>query len=114
FAACSGAVIDHFTEPRGDQKGEKAQLDHVDETTRLVTLQVGGNDAGFADVVTDCVIAGVNPASHCSEDRDETHAKVEAIGDDLTDLLEATRKKAPNARIILVGYPRLFPDPPFD
>lgn len=114
FAACSGAVIDDFTEPREDQYGEDPQLDNVDEDTSLITLSVGGNDAHFADVIEDCVKAGIDPTSHCSEDKEETKEGVDAVEDDLTALLKETRKKAPNARIVLVGYPRLFPDPPSD
>lgn len=112
FAACSGAVTDDFTEANEDQAGEDAQLDHVDEDTSLITLSVGGNDAHFSSVVKDCVLAGVDPDKSCGDSADETREDIDEIKDDLVDLLEEAREKAPNARIIVVGYPRFFPDPP--
>ncbi|UDY34892.1 PKD domain-containing protein [Dermatobacter hominis] len=55
FHACSGAVTRDFETPNPDNEGEAAQLDHVNEFTDVVTLSVGGNDAGFGDVALMCL-----------------------------------------------------------
>lgn len=49
FSACSGAVADDIWNPGKGKKGfEPAQIDHPDigPGTKLVTLTIGGNDAG--------------------------------------------------------------------
>ena len=128
FRACSGAVINDFTvaedesDPEQPWKGnddEPAQRDHVDANTSLITFSVGGNDARFADTLSGCIGAGLNPFDSCSDDdeREKTRADIDAVGPRLTELLGQMREKAPNARIIVVGYPRFFahdPDTVFD
>ena len=128
FRACSGAVINDFTTPRDEQNpdkpysgndGEDAQEDYVDDKTTLITFSIGGNDAAFADTLKGCIEAGLNPFDSCSDDdeRDHTDKLIDDVGPRLTALLLEMRKKAPNARILVVGYPRFFsnhPDRVFD
>ena len=45
FRACSGAKITDVT---------NAQLSALSSSTAYVTISIGGNDAGFADVLTTC------------------------------------------------------------
>lgn len=55
FYACSGAVTANIT---GQYRfGEPPQITQpgVDSTASLVTMSIGGNDAGFGDVLTSCV-----------------------------------------------------------
>jgi hypothetical protein len=64
FPACSGAMVADLVANLGadatGQFGEGPQLDAIappgksSSTTGLVTLSIGGNDAGFAFAVTDC------------------------------------------------------------
>ena len=49
FQACSGATIADVT---------STQLGALTATTSYVTISVGGNDAGFADVLTECAQPG--------------------------------------------------------
>jgi lysophospholipase L1-like esterase len=115
FAACSGAVTADFTEPNGDNDGEPAQLDNLDEDTSLVTFTIGGNDAKFADTLTGCIEAGINPFSQCLDDDDErerVEQDIQRAIDNLRELLPQVRERAPNARILVLGYPRFFPEDP--
>lgn len=123
FHACSGAIIDDFTQPNGGYdedepwKGnddEEPQLDTVDEDTSLVTFSIGGNDANFGKALEACVAAGLNPFDSCSDDdeQEQVHDDITAVGPELTELLRQLREEAPNARILIVGYPRFFPDEP--
>ena len=60
FRACSGAKIADVT---------TSQLGALSSATRYVTISVGGNDAGFAGVLTECALPGW--MSNC--DRGDQH-----------------------------------------
>jgi lysophospholipase L1-like esterase len=97
--ACAGATTDTL---------RATQLSALTSGTDLVTLTIGGNDAGFAPAVITCTVVG---DSACL-------ATVEAFGDYTRDHLPAKldgtyrdiRRKAPHARVIVLGYPILFDD----
>lgn len=96
FAACSGATTDDLN---------ANQLGALSEDTTLVTVTIGGNDIGFSDVVQDCLL-GTN--SGCDEAVSAGEAKAR---DELPAKLDETYANiasgAPNAEVIVVGYPRL-------
>lgn len=98
FRACSGATVAHV---RG------AQLDALDAETRYVTLSVGGNDVGFARVLTTCAtpwwLADCDPAV----DRAETLVR-DVLPGRLRALYADVRARAPQALVVVVGYPRIF------
>ncbi len=109
FVACSGAEINEFSNPNAGQTGEGPQEDALGDDTSLVTFSIGGNDMGFADILKDCVINGAT-----CEDKNEATFQQRLV-DKKAELMQTYRRiraKAPNARIIVVGYPRLFPDDP--
>lgn len=118
FVACSGAVIKDFTRPNGANTDEAAQLAALNDDTSLVTLSVGGNDLGFADVLRDCVIngeGGVGMIDSCQEKHDQRITRrLPQLRTELVELYQKARQKAPNARIIVVGYPPLFVENPDD
>ncbi len=98
FRACSGAEIDDVT---------RAQLGALSPATRHVTISVGGNDAGFADVLTTCA----RPWWFGSCDRaiDRARAFIKgALPAQLRALYSQIRSAAPNARVVVAGYPRIF------
>lgn len=114
FHACSGAsLVDLATAEEQDNLGERPQLDHLDEDTSLVTLSMGGNDAGFADVMRACIRQGLNPHGNCRENLDATtRTEIRHLGAGLTDTYTEIQRRAPNARVVVVGYPRMFPAEP--
>ena len=95
-------------------KGAKAadvintQLSALNSDTRLVTLTVGGNDLNVADVAATCTTPGVT-AAQCITDIQNavTPAKLQALDDALTDLYAKVAARAPDARIVVTGYPYL-------
>lgn len=96
--ACSGAVI-------GDVQA--AQLGALTSATRYVTVSVGGNDAGFADVLTECALPGW--ASDCDRAIDDAQTYISSsLGPALGALYAQVRSRAPQARAVVVGYPRVF------
>lgn len=116
--ACSGAVTDNIL--REGQWGEPKQLDALHGNEDYVLLSIGGNDLGFSDTVQRCI--GLIP------DTDKKTARpcwsmpeVTKTKDDINRFLapngafettiKAIHQKAPNAKIVLAGYPQLFGQP---
>ena len=100
FRACSGAVIADVT---------SAQLGALSTSTSYVTVSVGGNDAGFADVLTTCA----KPwwLGSCTKAVDRARAYIDDIlPARLATLYSQIRERAPNARVIVAGYPQVFGD----
>lgn len=105
------------------QAGMVSQLDagYLDANTTLVTLSIGGNDMRFADIISACVQAKINPVAQtheCSEwvlsndsdnviDASAVRLDTE-LPESLTTVLHLIRERAPNARIAVAGYPKLF------
>ncbi|GAA0549925.1 hypothetical protein GCM10010172_35020 [Paractinoplanes ferrugineus] len=102
----------------GGQWGEVSQIDkgYLDENTTLVMLSIGGNDARFKDVILECLaLAGLKACqdAHLSGESDPLSVSVPRsvngpVKDSITQTLREIRKRAPNAKIMLMGYPKLF------
>lgn len=118
FVACSGAEIPDLSSPNDGNTDENPQLDSLDEDTSLVTMSMGGNDLGFADVVRDCIIngeRGVGFIDTCQEKHDQRiQDRLPELQQELVDMYLEIKERAPNARVIIVGYPQLFVDDPSD
>lgn len=101
FDACGGAVT-------GDVISK--QLGHLSDATSLVTLTIGGNDIGFANIISTCAFGSDQVCLDKIED-----AKANAYAT-LPDKLDATygaiQTKAPHAKIVVLGYPHLLVDGP--
>ena len=98
FRACSGAKISDVT---------RSQLSALSASTAYVSISVGGNDAGFSSVLTTCAQPGW--LSNCNGAVDNAQAYVtHTLPAALRTLYTSIRTKAPNARVVVVGYPRIF------
>jgi lysophospholipase L1-like esterase len=96
FQACSGAKTTDVNEK---------QLGTLSSSTALVTITIGGNDAGFSNVIVNCALyfftcgGAINGAN-------------EYIAKKLPGVLETTYKdirgRATTAEVIVLGYPKLF------
>lgn len=96
FVACSGAKI----------SGVQGQLSSLTSNASYVTVSVGGNDAGFSSVITKC--AQPWPTT-CWGAIDNAQAFIRnTLPGQLDGLYNNIRSKAPQARVVVVGYPRLF------
>jgi lysophospholipase L1-like esterase len=118
FHACSGATIQDFSDAN-QADHEPAQLSWLNSQTGLVTLTIGGNNADFKDVMESCVIAEVTGVSCQSLWNSKVNAAINLMGtnrsnnpESLVQLYQKIKAKAPNAKILVVGYPRLFPANP--
>lgn len=98
FRACSGARVSDVT---------SGQLSALSTSTTYVTISVGGNDAGFSDVITEC--AEPAWASDCAGAVTTAQNYIRnTLPGSLSTLYTSIRTKAPNAKVVVVGYPRIF------
>jgi hypothetical protein len=135
--ACSGAraknLLPFHTVPAGQappvtefgdtgvgQYGELSQLDKgfLDENTTLVTLSIGGNDARFSDIVAACVNPVGFPCYAAELSGDTERADVATprriagpVRGTVDTVLREIHAQAPNAKILLMGYPKLIERP---
>jgi hypothetical protein len=96
FEACSGAKT---TDVNNNQLGP------LNSTTKLATITIGGNDAGFSNVIVNCALYYFT----CQSSIDSANS---FIKNQLPGLLDTTygdiRSHAPSARVVVLGYPHLF------
>lgn len=97
FAACAGATTASLN---------ATQLTALDAETDLVTVSVGGNDIGWGLVVGACVVGG---DAQCAGAVAQATGVIQNV---LPVLLDATYAQiaaaAPDAHVVVTGYPRLF------
>lgn len=106
--SCNGATIDNIlTVPQGDNP---LQLDAVTSDTALVTVTIGDNDIRYTASTFAC--SGASASDRCSANLDQAaiSAAVEQLPAKLSGMFDAIKTKAPNATIVLVAYPRVFPE----
>ncbi|MFI1355421.1 SGNH/GDSL hydrolase family protein [Streptomyces sp. NPDC020898] len=97
FTACSGART-------GDVLA--SQLTPLGSSTGLVSISVGGNDAGFADVMTTCVLQS---DSNCLSRINTAKAYVDStLPGQLDTVYDAISSRAPAAHVVVLGYPHFY------
>ncbi|WP_457029792.1 SGNH/GDSL hydrolase family protein [Kitasatospora sp. P5_F3] len=114
--SCSSATTADLT---GAQKlsgggANRPQLDALSAGTKLVTLGIGGNDVGFLDVLSRCAMAGLTGAGcrktfESADGTDQVTRRIGTAGEKLGAVLAETQRRAPAAKVFVVGYPALFP-----
>lgn len=95
--ACSGATTEDVI---------SSQLSALSSSTTLVSVTVGGNDVGFSSVMETCVLL---PTSFCVSAVNSADAEAEAdLPGDLDTMLADISADAPNAKVVVVGYPEFY------
>jgi lysophospholipase L1-like esterase len=98
FQACSGAKTSDVN---------SKQLGTLSSSTALVTIAIGGNDAGFSNVIINCALYYFTCGSAINEANSY-------IANTLPGVLNTTynniRSRATTAHVVVVGYPHLFTD----
>ena len=111
--SCAGAITYNVLEDGQVSDGEVyddlAQLAQtgVDRDADLVTISIGGNDMGFADRLQACAVAA------CLDDpvfEYEFRKDLESLETNLAEVLQEIQSDMWYPRVLLVGYPNLFPD----
>jgi lysophospholipase L1-like esterase len=136
--ACSGAVIDNII---GDERqsddyqvkvkptqnlanlaledhvpGYILQRDFLNDNPQAVTISIGGNDVGFKDIITRCIVpfnAGTSTAQTCYqtyEDRLELLNTIDEQFNRLVGTYQTLRGSDPTRRVYVIGYPQIVSD----
>ncbi|MBA4862780.1 SGNH/GDSL hydrolase family protein [Streptomyces sp. PSKA54] len=97
FTACSGATTTTVI---------SGQLSPLSAATGLISVSAGGNDVGFADVMTTCILE--NEESCLSAVATARSQMSSLLPGRLNTLYATIKSRAPNARVVVMGYPRLY------
>jgi GDSL-like Lipase/Acylhydrolase family len=136
--ACSGAEIKdyfHANSANPDEPAQKEAFKDNRDNTKLVTLTFGGNDIGFATVLAECMTNNFPQGgsglifdilAECGGEMKRAMTKVPTIvhthdeivkvkhrrlaekHEGLSELYTRLLHDAPQARIMVLGYPRLY------
>lgn len=101
---CSGATTESVL---------RDQVPSITPEAELVTIGIGGNDFDlFTRLIGNCIkIASSDPAgSPCSDEaRGEIDETLPKIADNVGGVLDTIAEAAPDATVVVVGYPDLLP-----
>lgn len=112
--SCSGALAGSVAEPHlAGINGAAPQGEALSAQTELVTVSLGGNDAEILPLLFECVGEEGKP-SDCRQQfirdgSDKLMDSVRAIEPELDAMLDEVHQRAPNARVLVLGYPQIFP-----
>lgn len=123
--ACSGATTANvFRSANGGQsyKGEAPQADQLaavaaQNNVKVITLSIGGNDLGFADVIQTCVEDYLVWYSYCNDDQQAAvdakmstaMADVSKSIDEIRAVMSAAGYASGSYRLVLQSYPSPIP-----
>ncbi len=116
-ASCSGAETEDMTNPQDvDPDGPNPpQFDSLTKHTRIVTVQIGGNDIGFSSIAKDCASATSNEGTPCQDryvhdGRDEISERIQATAPKVAAVIQGIHARSPKARVFVVNYAAILPD----
>lgn len=116
--SCSGANTRSLVKPQITPLALRhaPQLDGVDEDTDLITIRLGANDYGMFARIIKCArfFDRFAEGAPCTEADGETgptgiETRLEQLESNLVDGVEQVQRAAPDARIIVIGYPQIVP-----
>lgn len=117
--SCGGATTRDLARGQATMTGQTVppQLDAVSADTDLVTISLGGNDFGlFAGLVQGCgwTVSREQADAPCAEVAGDDPADAERTMDRIRQRLvagiDAVLERAPQARVVVVGYPQIAPE----
>ncbi|TDV41831.1 SGNH/GDSL hydrolase family protein [Actinophytocola oryzae] len=114
---CSGADTGDMTASQSTDFGDvPPQLDALGADTTLVTLQIGGNDAGLVGLAESCLnlLPEIFGGTSCKDTNtagggDVYGDRVNGVGPKVGSVLDGIHERAPGARVFVVGYTTYLP-----
>ncbi len=116
--SCSSATTADMTQPQNlyNVQTNPPQFNALSASDGLVTEGIGGNDAGLIGIAETCAeIDATHPFGTACKDHynsggsDPNVAAINATGPKVAAVLQGIHQKAPNAKVLLVGYPDGLP-----
>jgi lysophospholipase L1-like esterase len=118
-ASCSSATTVDMTQSQSLEGGLQTappQFNALKANDALVTVGIGGNDAGLISVAEECAKLdaawpfGSRCKSHYQSAGSDTEvAKINATGPKVASSIQGIHARAPQARVLVVGYPDGLP-----
>ncbi|TXR99691.1 SGNH/GDSL hydrolase family protein [Streptomyces sp. col6] len=128
--SCGAATIDNVTDTAQEPIGRHfpplsedpdypfpavpPQSQAVDAGADVITVGVGGNTLGFADLLTQCMQLGGESGSEGTPCKDALAVgiptRLTKVRQDYDRMLTVLHERAPKAKILAVGYPAVIPD----
>ncbi|MGW3152554.1 SGNH/GDSL hydrolase family protein [Streptomyces sp. NPDC001177] len=110
---CSGAT----TRSMWNYQGSKPpQVKALTADTTHVTVSIGGNDIGFAEIIRNCAIRSFSdPAGDPCKDfytkggTDQLAQRVINLSPRIASVLTDIKRRSPKAKVAVIGYPSLVP-----
>ena len=95
--ACAGATTSTVL---------SSQISALSTATTLVSITIGGNDVGFSSVMETCVLSFTDTCVRAIGAAESEMAS--QLPGELDGVLNAVAATAPNARVVVLGYPHLY------
>ena len=108
----SGATTANLLTER--QRNAPPQIEALDGTETLVTITIGGNDVGYVPLLMGAALPALLrklPSIRELLDRSAREKALHGVGDALSAVGTAVRRRAPRARVMFVDYLTLLPPP---
>src|ERR1700761_2347033 len=113
--SCSGATTADMTSAQSTDAGTNPpQFNALSAATKVVSLQIGGNDIGFTSILENC--ATVNPFSHPCQDKygtgpnNQLEQRINATAPKVAAVLQGIHAKSPSAKVLVVAYAAILPE----
>jgi lysophospholipase L1-like esterase len=97
FAACSSATTSSVI---------SSQLSSLSASTTLVSISIGGNDAGFSSIMETCILESTS-ACESAVSQAEQYANTTLPGN-LSTLFSDIKADAPSAKVVVLDYPDFY------
>ena len=116
--SCQGADTTSMKHSESVPLGTNPPEDNaLSSSTTLVTLQIGGNDINFINIIINCTTLSLTDPfgapckkHYTSGGTDKLKAAITATAPKVAADLQGIHADAPNARVLLVGYPVILPN----
>ncbi|NYV78733.1 SGNH/GDSL hydrolase family protein, partial [Streptomyces sp. UH6] len=112
--SCGGATT---AEMWRSQRSNPSQLTAVTKDTTLVTVQIGGNDIGFGEIMSTCGSLGATDPGGAPCTAHYTAGGTDVLADRIAGaaplvekVLDAVHARSPRARVYVLGYPPILPE----
>jgi lysophospholipase L1-like esterase len=82
------------------------QVPSLSRSTTLVSITVGGNDVGFSNIMTTCILQGTSACVAAVDSAEHTASSV--LPGRLDATYHAISAAAPSAKVVVLGYPLFY------
>jgi lysophospholipase L1-like esterase len=113
--SCSGAKTSDLTAPQAILGGANPpQFNSLDTGVATISMQIGGNDIGFTEILSRCAallpLGAPCRTAYAAGGTDELSRRIAATAPKVAAALAEARRRSPHARIFVLGYPAILPE----